>query len=459
MQLVNNLDTFGQGFTKFNENTNESFVSFMYLNGQLICTRFDGSTININLPLDQSNKILTEVGTVTIGSVTTIHITPLSYQYNSNIFNITGTSSVTFAQNGNINFDRIDIIFVNTDTNVIERRIGTPALIPSMPVLQDYEILVAAIYRTKNYGSIEIIYSCFDSQMNEINIEKGKIINKLSDLKDVNISSLSDNQVLTYDSALNVWKNETPSNGIIDYVRSNPVTVTVGGFESGETPNFTDIREALDKILYKIYDPVINLSSLDPFYEAGEFVNIEVFYNISTTLSSATPSNRDLFWNSDLVLEPTNNSGSYIANGATYQNAISHGVYDTHQFQFEVDYFNFATQYFTLDVNFIAPTFFGSLINSNVNPTNILTLTKNIFQRTDERELIFNPDFNRIVYAYPSSFGDLTDIKDINNFSVLNMFDLTVLNIVMIDLSSKPYNVYTLKSDTTQIDYKLKFIF
>jgi hypothetical protein len=59
----------------------------------------------------------------------------------------------------------------------------------------------------------------------------------------------------------------------------------------------------------------------------------------------------------------------------------------------------------------------------------------------------------RVVYMYPKSFGNLTSIKDVNNFDYINSY--TLLTITFEEIV---YNVYVL-TDITSMEVGFKQVF
>jgi len=453
------IDTFGEGFEVFNRNTAKQFINFEYQAGNLIITKDDNSQIVVGIPLDGSNRILTEVGTITLGVSPGFNttITPLTYQYNSNIYNITGTTSFDLTAN-NTSLNRIDILYVNATTNTIQRRSGTASLTPVMPRLYSNEILVGAIYRTPFNASAEIIYSCFQSQQDQIMINKGKSVSKLDDLNDVAITNPSDNQVLVFDSVNNVWINETLNiNATFDYVRAGTTNTKVGGYEAGQIPNFSDLRLLIDEMLYDYIEPVTGINTPTLLFEAGYATDVLINYNI--VLNSATLSTRLLYHNNVLTIIPPSNNGSYNYTNLTYQNALTATDKYTHSFTYATEFDDSDPQTASIEINFVGLSYYGSLSVGSVIPSNIQNLTYDLKLKGNNNDLIFNPNSNRIVYAYPDSFGNLIDIIDQNGFSVLNVFTYQTMNFILPDASTMAYKVYVLNANTTQSNYKLSFIF
>lgn len=452
------VDTFGEGFEVFNRNTAKQFINFEYLNGNLIITKDDLSQIVVSIPLDGSNRILTEVGTITIGTSPSFAttVTPLSYQYNSNVYTITNTTAIGSLTSNNTSLNRIDILYVNTTTNTIQRRSGVAALKPVMPNLNSNEILVGAIYRTPFNASAELIYSCFQSQQDQILINSGKSIVNLDDLTDVAITNPVDNQVLTWDSVNNVWKNETLTvNATIDYIKSFPTNTTVGGLEAGTTLNETDFRGVLDKMLFAYIEPVTGINTSTLLFEAGYATDVLINYNI--VLNSATLSTRILYHNNVLTLSTTANNGSYNYTNLTYQNALISGESYQHTFSYQTEFDDSDPQSANLTVKFVIPVYYGSL--SVINAVNIQGLTYDLKLKSDSNNLIFNPNQNKMIFSYMDSWGNLTDIIDQNGFSVLNRFSYSTMNFTLNDLSVVQMKVYQMIDVTEQTNYALNFKF
>jgi gas vesicle protein len=71
----------------------------------------------------------------------------------------------------------------------------------------------------------------------------------------------------------------------------------------------------------------------------------------------------------------------------------------------------------------------------------------------------FTTNNQKVILAYPSAYGDLTNIIDENDMEVLDSFTKSTLNMTMEDNTSQPYTVY-ITNDTNFLDnYALNFIF
>ena len=68
----------------------------------------------------------------------------------------------------------------------------------------------------------------------------------------------------------------------------------------------------------------------------------------------------------------------------------------------------------------------------------------------------YSPNYQKIVIAYPKSYGVLKSIVDPNGFELKFSFTLTELNIVGLDGKSQPYYVYSNEA-STNTDFKITF--
>lgn len=262
-----------------------------------------------------------------------------------------------------------------------------------------------------------------------------------------------------YSLKSNVWTLVGTGSGTTDltYVRSTPTTIGIGGLTSGTTPNYTTLQEVFDAMLYPFIAPGISLSS-SSLHEKGLTINKTMNYSVS--LNSATINTRDILFNNVQATVINNNSGSYSSpESLIWSNSPSATLYYPHTFTFRTTYTNYSQQNSSITVEFAAPTYYGSLLASNVNETNIKTLTKTIRKKASDSNLSFSPTLQRFIYAYPSSYGNLTTIIDQNNFNVFNSFDKTVVSFTLADSTTEFYNVYTSNADTTQTGFKMTFNF
>lgn len=102
--------------------------------------------------------------------------------------------------------------------------------------------------------------------------------------------------------------------------------------------------------------------------------------------------------------------------------------------------------YYDLTVRGYALSYYGIINNSTLNSIEGLTPALRTGRGST---LTFNLNNQRIAYLYPKSFGDLTSIKDANNFDYINSYTRSELS-----LNDVLYNVYILTDPVTITGFK-----
>jgi hypothetical protein len=91
-----------------------------------------------------------------------------------------------------------------------------------------------------------------------------------------------------------------------------------------------------------------------------------------------------------------------------------------------------------------------------LNEAGIKGLTK-LIQTSGDKTATFSPSNQKIYFAYPSTYGALTQIDD-GAFNVTSAFTLTTPTFTMLDGQSVQYNVYESNNLLTVSGYILNFI-
>lgn len=101
---------------------------------------------------------------------------------------------------------------------------------------------------------------------------------------------------------------------------------------------------------------------------------------------------------------------------------------------------------YDLTVRAYALSYYGVTSNSTIsNPAGM----SSTLRTTKGSTLTFDLTNQRIVYMYPSSFGNLTSIKDANNFEYINSYTFTTMQ-----YNGVNYNVYILTDPVTITGFK-----
>lgn len=97
---------------------------------------------------------------------------------------------------------------------------------------------------------------------------------------------------------------------------------------------------------------------------------------------------------------------------------------------------------------FVMASYYGAVATAPTDKAGIIALTKNV-KNTKAQTATFTLSNQRSCYCYPASFGNLTSIKDANNFEYLASYTKT--NVTVDGVS---YNVYTLTDPVTATGFK-----
>ena len=269
------------------------------------------------------------------------------------------------------------------------------------------------------------------------------------------------NDVLVYDGRrLNTYSVTTSStNGgnsgnttSLDY--SKVSEVNEGGVRIGDTVGPT-IPEALDQILSAAFEDLAYSYSINySLVEKGLSVTPTSTWNIipnDDTVTDVSILRNNIEENN----QGTTLSGSYShLNSIDFSNSISERAYEI-----KVTSTDAGLNSVSRSVSFVAPTYSGVLGISDIDETNIKTLTKYVRSRATQNNISFSPTLQRYIYAYPKSFGLLSSIKDPSNFEAINTFNVSEITFTLADGTSEIMYIYVSNADTTQTNFLQDFIF
>jgi hypothetical protein len=204
-------------------------------------------------------------------------------------------------------------------------------------------------------------------------------------------------------------------------------------FELENNNKLSQIDKEIADLNYK--PPSINLtiSPSQLIYNKGETVN-SIMLNTPLIIGSDTVVDYSVYKNNNKIYDKTSNinqneqylDGNIINNDVSYYVTISDGKN--------------TIQSNTVNINFVYPFYSGVINDIVVNETLIksLNVTKSL---KDNLINTFSPSNQKIVFAYPSSYGNLKSIVDTEIYDIIDGF--TLLNITLnINNEQIPYNVY-----------------
>lgn len=199
--------------------------------------------------------------------------------------------------------------------------------------------------------------------------------------------------------------------------------------------------------------PLVNvgLSPSQELYNIGESINSVVLtYNI--TQGSETIDKVEVYKNDILIATIisgiTNGVNTYVdgnvINSDTTYKVIVYDKYNTVTSN-EKKY------------SFINNFYYGVVDDTTINETLIKSLTPLKTLKSDLTET-FTTDSQKILFAYPQIYGNLTNIIDTDNFDMIEGFTKTIINLTL-NSEQVPYNVYLSNNFIYDNNVVLKFEF
>lgn len=269
-------------------------------------------------------------------------------------------------------------------------------------------------------------------------------IDSLSEMADVDLSELSEGQVLVFDGEKWVNGEGGGDSELTTDVKSN---LAVGAIASGTTlPEGTTFTEFVQKLLISEIAPTTTFTaSGSGVKEVGTSVTPTLTLSI-TGKGTGTPTAIKFYDGSTLL-----DTQAYVDGTNTYTftmdavttNKTVKGVLEYKKSDNTNGSIEKSATY-----TFVMASYYGAVATAPTDKAGIIALTKNV-KNTKALTATFTLSNQRSCYCYPASFGNLTSIKDANNFEYLASYTKT--NVTVDGVS---YNVYTLTDPVTATGFK-----
>lgn len=242
-----------------------------------------------------------------------------------------------------------------------------------------------------------------------------------------------------------------------------PLLIPHGGLKKDETFKNVRLQDVLYRILYPYVDPQVFASISYPYdgavLEAGNSVVISQV-QVSATKGTSDIVKLEVFC-SDNPEEPVATITEDIADGGVYNVAIDNVVVSSGS----VHYIAKVTakdgktaEASTGSFNFVYPYYVGGVDESVENP-DIKSLTKKI-ETKDSKTIEYTVTNQRLIFAYPKSYGKLSKITDQNGFTAYNQFNNgtpSEITLVMANETPVEYYVYATTSAMTLANFDITF--
>ena len=223
---------------------------------------------------------------------------------------------------------------------------------------------------------------------------------------------------------------------------------TLGGIQAGSNLNGLTIKEILNKLLYPYVAPTISIQGTPNggIFEKG---NVQAITNarVIVTKKSEKITKIEVLQGSTVLGVKED---ATIADGGTFNFPVNVKVNSTNvQLTGKVtDASGTVKTSTTAAFNFVYPYYVGVCgENDTVNETLIKGLTKRI-EAKGTKAIPYTTNNQKMIIAYPKSYGSIKKILDPNSFDVTDTFTRTELKITGLDGSSQSYYVYVNNAST-----------
>ena len=231
---------------------------------------------------------------------------------------------------------------------------------------------------------------------------------------------------------------------------------SIGGISAGSNLNGMTTLEILNKLIFPYVAPTYSAVGTPNggIYEKGDN---QVITNVKVTVTKKSEkiTKIEVFDGSTSLgyLE-----GVDIENGGTFNFNVNVEVNSTNK-QLTATITDASNNSYTTKTglfNFIYPYYVGVCeVNDEITETLIKGLTKQI-EAKGSKSISYTTNNQKMVFAYPSSYGNIAKILDPNSFDVTNTFNKTAISIIGLDGTAQNYYVYT-NSASTVTNFAMKF--
>ena len=230
----------------------------------------------------------------------------------------------------------------------------------------------------------------------------------------------------------------------------------LGGISANTDLNGLTVKEILNKLLFPYIEPVITVSTTPNggTYEKG---NNQAITNVSVSITKKSEIITKIeVLNGTQVIARQNDEA--INNGGTFNYNVNVNVPSTNK-QLTVKVTDNSGNAITKTTNsftFVYPYYYGVCDEgTTINGDLIKSLTKSVTSK-GTKTVTYTTNNQRMIFAYPKSYGTITKILDPNSFDVTSTFTMSQITIIGLDGTGQSYYVYV-NSPSTVSNFNMKF--
>lgn len=252
------------------------------------------------------------------------------------------------------------------------------------------------------------------------------------------------------DKQIEKWDTQTY------YTNNKPTDIAVGGIEKGSTFDKVDYNVLFTRLLYPYIEPSISNISMMPstrIMEKGQIAMLNRYYFKINAPSTNGMMHYDFKVDNNIIKTLDTES-------RTIDVIVSHSFNtDCTASVVVTDIENDREKSFNLiDYKFVYPMYYGIVSKYQTIDSALITTKTKILETKGTKSFNISTDNQRILFAYPKSYGLLSAIYDANNFNILNTFTVNTMIINTLDGLDTEYYVYS-NEVSTVTDYNIKFTF
>lgn len=249
------------------------------------------------------------------------------------------------------------------------------------------------------------------------------------------------------DTQIKQWSENTK------YTSDTPTVISVGGVPTGFTFDDMSVKDVFSKMFYPYVAPIVTVAGTPNggVYEKGTTVSLTAL-TVNITKKSENITKTEIF-NGSTSLGIKTDGGT----GSVAFTSLSVPVTDNRYFTAKVtDASGTVTTANTNAFSFVYP-FYQGIISASASATEaaIKALTK-VIQAKGNKNFAYTATNQKMVIAYPKSYGALSKIIDPNQFDVTATWTRSEINVTTADEASTPYYVYVSNAVTVS-SYKMQF--
>ena len=231
---------------------------------------------------------------------------------------------------------------------------------------------------------------------------------------------------------------------------------SLGGISANTDLNGLTVKEILNKLLFPYIEPVITVTATPNggTYEKG---NNQTITNVSVSITKKSEKITKIeVLNGTQVLARQQDEA--INNGGTFNYNVNVNVPSTNK-QLTVKVTDNSGNAITKTTNsftFVYPYYYGVCDEgTTINGDLIKSLTKSVTSK-GTKTVTYTTNNQRMIFAYPKSYGVITKILDPNSFDVTSTFTMSQITIIGLDGTGQSYYVYV-NSPSTVSNFNMKF--